>query len=285
MTEIPKDRYLLIIGSMKCATTSLFSYLAEHPAIAPTTVKEPEFFSLHQGHRIDVPRYEDLWEEFDPDRHAYAMEGSTGYTKWGERGAADRIAAYGIRPKLVYVIRDPFQRIESHYNFMLQDPEWQRDITNPSLVRTSDYALYADDFSAVFGRENLLILDYAELVGDPAAAVNRVSAFLGLPPVAAIADASAKNVTELPKSGLERRLRRLAPGLASSLGRGTPEALKRPVRELLAALRPDKSRLTPAQRAEIAATLAPGMARLATKYGFDVAQWGFDGTVRQSGAA
>ena len=37
VSEIPKDRYALIIGAMKCATTSLFSYLAEHPAIAPAS--------------------------------------------------------------------------------------------------------------------------------------------------------------------------------------------------------------------------------------------------------
>jgi len=281
VSEIPEDRYLLIVGAMKCATTSLFGYLAEHPAIAPATVKEPEFFSRHQGHRVDVARYEDLWPDFDPARHAYAMEASTGYTKWGERGAAARIHAHGLRPKLVYVVRDPFERIESHYNFMLQDPGWQREITNPSLVQTSNYALFADEYAGVFGRGNLLVLDYAELSGDPAAAVNRVAAFLGLAPLAAIADATARNVTELPKSGLERGLRRLAP----ALGRGAPEALKRPVRDLLAAIRPQKARLTAAERAGIAAALAPGMARLGAEYGIDVAKWGFDPAPARAGAA
>jgi hypothetical protein len=268
--EIPKDRYVLIIGAMKCATTSLFGYLAEHAEIAPSKVKEPEFFSKHQGHRVDVPRYEDLWD-FDPDRHRYAMEASTGYTKWGERGAAERIRAYGIRPKLVYVVRDPFARIESHYNFMLQDPAWRRRITDESLVQTSNYYLYVEDFSRAFGRDNLLLLDYEGLSADPHGTVNRVCGFLGLPDVATIADASARNVTELPRSDLERRLRRLAP----ALGRGAPEALKRPVRGLLAALRPDKARLTPAERALVAATLAPDMARLAAEHGVDVARWGF----------
>ena len=109
-----------------------------------------------------VARYEDLWD-FDADRHRYAMEASTGYTKFDERGAAAAIHAYGIRPRLIYVVRDPFERIESHYNFMLQDPAWARDITDPSLVQTSNYYLYVEDFSRVFGRENLLILDYAAL--------------------------------------------------------------------------------------------------------------------------
>jgi Sulfotransferase family len=271
--EIPSDRYLLIIGAMKCATTSLFSYLAEHPEIAPSAVKEPEYFSRHQAHRAAVPRYEDLWPDFDPDRHAYAMEASTGYTKFFERGAAEKIHAYGVRPKLVYIVRDPFERIESHYNFMRQDPAWDRSITDASLVQTSNYRLYIDDFSRVFGRENLLVLDYEALSRDPRVTVNAACAFLGLAPVAAIADARARNVTELPRSELERRLRRMLP----PVGRYTPEAVKRPVRAALARLRPGKRRLTAAERARVAAILAPDMARLGAEHGIDVGRWGFRG--------
>ena len=271
VSDIPQDRYALIIGAMKCATTSLFSYLAEHPAIAPAKIKEPEFFSRNQGHQAKLARYEDLWD-FDLDLHCYAMEASTGYSKWDERGAAERIHAYGLRPKLVYVVRDPFARIESHYNFMLQNPAWTRGITDENLVQTSNYYLYVADYARVFGRENLMILDYEALSSDPHGTVNRVCGFLGLAPVALIADPSARNVTKLPKSSLERRLRRLAP---AALGHGAPEALKRLVRRAFAGLRPDKTRLTPAQRREIAATLAPDMARLRAEYGVDVARWGF----------
>jgi hypothetical protein len=264
------DQFFLIIGAMKCATTSLFAYLAEHPEIAPAKVKEPEFFSRHQGHRQPLDRYEDLWD-FDPARHRYAMEASTGYTKFDERGAAEAIHAHGLRPKLAYIVRDPFERIESHYNFMQQDPGWRRAITDEILVQTSNYHLYVADYARVFGRENLLVLDYDELVADPRAAVNRASGFLGIAPVAALSDDSAKNVTERPRSGIERGLRRLAPGI----GRGTPEAVKRPIRQMLAALRPEKARLTAAERRAVTAALAPGMARLRDDCGIDVAKWGF----------
>lgn len=271
LSRIPADRFALIIGSMKCATTSLFAYLAEHDAVAPSLVKEPEYFSKHQGHRYPVARYEDLWPDFDPDRHRYAMEGSTGYTKFFERGAAETIRAYGLRPKLIYILRNPFDRIESHYNFMLQDPEWPFGITDPSLVQTSNYWLYADDFARAFGRENLLLLDYETLSRDPRATVNAACAFLGLEPLATLAAPEARNVTELPRSDLERRLRRMLP----DLGGRVPEAVKAPVRRALAALRPDKSRLSPAERARVQATLAPDMSRLQADFGVDVGKWGF----------
>ena len=129
---------------------------------------------------------------------------------------------------------------------MLQKPFWDRAITDQHLVKTSNYYLYIEDYSRVFGRENLTVLDYTALSADPRSTVNRVCDFLGLPEMETIA-AKAYNVTALPKSGFERRLRRLAP----ALGRTAPEAIKRPVRQILAALRPDKARLTPAERHQI----------------------------------
>ena len=35
----------LIIGAMKSATTSLYSYLSQHPDIFMTKIKEPMFFN------------------------------------------------------------------------------------------------------------------------------------------------------------------------------------------------------------------------------------------------
>jgi len=139
-------------------------------------------------------------------------------------------------------------------------------------VQTSNYYLYVEAFSRVFGRENLLLLDYDEISGDAHAAVGRACAFLGIAPMAAIGDASARNVTSPPKSGLERALRRMAPAVAAR----APETLKRPLRRALAGLGPaQKIRLAPEQRRRVAADLAPGMARLRSEFGLDVAKWGF----------
>jgi len=271
-TRIGNDRYFLIIGSMKCATTSLFSYLAEHPAICPASVKEPEYFSNQvrpHDTRNRIAAYDELWD-FDPARHAWAMEASTGYTKHEEPGVPERVAAHGIRPRLVYAVRDPFARIESHYNFMRRHPDWQLPITHPDLVQTSNYFRQAQAWTRVFGREALLIVDYEELTGTPLATVNRVCAFLGIAPMDGIADSSARNVSKRPKSGAERALRRAAPFLSR-----LPAGVKAPVRHVLEATRPQPARLSPAERAAVAETLAPDMARLRDDWGVDVARWGF----------
>ncbi len=272
-TVIGDDQYLLIIGSMKCATTSLFSYLAEHPAICPSSVKEPEYFS-HQIRPHDtrnrIRSYSDLWD-FDTVHHAWAMEASTGYTKHEEAGVPERVAASGIRPKLVYAIRDPFARIESHYNFMRRHPNWRLPITHPDLVQTSNYFRQAEAWTRVFGPEALLLIEYDELVRTPLQSVNRVCEFLRIAPMERIADTSARNVTARPKSGPERALRRVAPAFLSD----APNLVKAPLRRVLEATRPRNTQLTPVQRASVAEILAPDMARLQDQWGVDVSRWGF----------
>lgn len=39
-----EHRYLIIAGTTKAATTSLFNYLADHPEICASNVKETRFF-------------------------------------------------------------------------------------------------------------------------------------------------------------------------------------------------------------------------------------------------
>ena len=79
--RIPKDAYAIIIGAMKCGTSSLYTYLEGHPEICPAVGKEPEFFSENQAITLQVDNYSDLWS-FNESVHKYALEASTGYTKY-----------------------------------------------------------------------------------------------------------------------------------------------------------------------------------------------------------
>ena len=99
--RIPRDAYVLIIGAMRCGTTSLYTYLQGHPAICPAITKESEFFSEHQFHGVSVGNYCDLWT-FDDTIHKYALEASTGYAKYpAEPNVARNIFFYGISPKFI----------------------------------------------------------------------------------------------------------------------------------------------------------------------------------------
>ncbi len=73
---IPRDAYAMIIGAMKCGTTSLYDYLQGHPEICSAITKEPEFFSENQDHGVQVKNYSDLFS-FDNSIHKYTLEAST----------------------------------------------------------------------------------------------------------------------------------------------------------------------------------------------------------------
>src|SRR5262249_47769756 len=111
MLKIQPDAYVMIIGAMKSGTSSLYHYLTQHPEICACVKKEPEFFSAHQLHRYqNVSDYQDLWT-FNPAVHRLALEASTGYTKYPEEIDVPRkIHDYGLRPKFIYLVRNPFER-------------------------------------------------------------------------------------------------------------------------------------------------------------------------------
>jgi hypothetical protein len=180
MLKIPVDRYLLIIGAMKCGTSSLFEYLGAHPEICPAVSKEPEFFSENQGHGVRVERYFELWD-FDSTVHKYALEASTGYSKYpAVSNVPKRIFDYGLRPKFLYIIRNPIDRIVSHYNFLEGTKSWNLQITDDHLINTSNYFLQLEQYREFFPLEDIMVLDFDELRDDPKSLLRRIYGFLGL---------------------------------------------------------------------------------------------------------
>lgn len=115
--------YIFIVGSMKSGTTSLFSYLEQHPQIAASRDKEPCFFSRSDIFAKGYNWYESLWD-WNPASHKIAMEGSTSYTRIPTySNAAEEIQRFQSRTnssiKFIYIVRHPIERIESHYTLSL----------------------------------------------------------------------------------------------------------------------------------------------------------------------
>src|SRR4051812_36073420 len=101
----------LVIGAAKSGTTSLHSYLDLHPRVAMSEPKEPSFFN-REDWEIRRDWYESL---FDPAAEVRG-ESSTAYTRYPiVRGAPERIRALVPDAKLVYVVRDPIDRLVAHW--------------------------------------------------------------------------------------------------------------------------------------------------------------------------
>lgn len=267
---IRNNQYLLIIGAMKCGTSSLFKYLSSHPEICPAYHKEPEFFSSFPGVDKDS-KYQDLWPDFDPSQHKYVMEASTGYTKYPAcPDAAKRIKDAGIQPKLIYLVRDPFDRIVSHFNFMTNPESRDSGTLGEYYLDVSRYYMQLEQIRNHFPKEDLLVLDFAELKSNPNQLMDRVYAFLGLsrteyPESYEVVNAlqmESKTAYMLRQSKI-RRVLRYIPMPIKNFGK----------RLLHIANPPSKRLLTSEERSYIADQLKEDIASFSAEYNFDTSKW------------
>jgi len=183
-----RDRTLpdfLLIGAMKCGTTSLYHYLRDHPQIFMPAIKAPEFFAEEGNWGRGIAWYRRQFEGAGADVVAIG-EASNVYTKFPRyQGVPARIAQHIPRARLVYVVRDPIDRIRSHYQTRLTEGTERAPIgravrENPIYVDYSRYAMQLDRYLDHFPREQLLVITAEDLRGDRLATIRAVYAFLGV---------------------------------------------------------------------------------------------------------
>jgi len=277
------EQHVIIIGAMKAGTTSLYSYLAAHPRICPCKLKEPEFFSTSQGHGKAVRHYDSLWD-FNPDKHAYKIEASTGYTKYpSEQGVPQRMWDYGLRPHLIYVVRDPIARIESqmsHMRVIHGD-----DAGNPlatEYVSVSRYYTQLAQYQHVFGDAlRLHIVDFDMLRESPKVVLRQCLDFLGLSSDAELA-VVGKQFNATQTSFVDLLLGKLRGSkwvnyIFSGERRRTLQKIVRGILPAARRLSPagDKVRIAPHEKAQLRERLQNEMDAFQKEYGFDVSKWGF----------
>lgn len=248
VNAIPADAFAMIIGAMKGGTSSFYNYLIQHPQICGAVVKEPEFFSKHQRHKHRCDNYFDLWN-FDPKQHRVTLEASTGYTKFPlEPSVPKDIFEYGLRPKMIYCVRNPFERIISHYEYAKFFPEWgPQDVLTEQSICFSNYFLQLERFREYFPKADILIVDFDEVARSPQSAANRAFAWLGLPH-ATIDSSVVYNKTGVTNPSGERL--------------GTSTAMKRYT-------------LTESESNRVLHLLKKDIGAFGKEYDFDVSKWGF----------
>jgi hypothetical protein len=185
----------LIIGAMKGGTTSLHGYLDAHPQVQMSAVKETNFFSgpsdgkpyARGAERIS--RLDDYERLFDPDV-AVRGEASPSYTMYPRRkGVPERIAEVVPDARLIYLVRDPIDRLLSHYHHSLsvdgrQQPlrEAIGDYRDPDCPFTCPgfYAAQLDRYLPYFPQERILVIDQADLRERREATLREVFGFLAV---------------------------------------------------------------------------------------------------------
>ena len=168
MARIPN---LFVIGAMKSGTTSLCNYLAAHPDIFMSPIKEPMHFSRAENWSQGNDRYLAL---FDGASHqTFIGEGSTEYTKMPFRqGVAQRLHEFNPKARLIYLMRDPFDRIVSQYKHMVKSNLEKRPlceaIQQPSDYLTNSYYAYQlRPYLELFGQEAVFVETFESFVESP----------------------------------------------------------------------------------------------------------------------
>lgn len=176
--------HFVVIGAMKCATSTLHDQLAAQPGVFMSDPKEPNFFSDDDVFARGLDWYSALFAGAAPTD--LCGESSTHYTKLPTHPqAAERLHAHLPHARLVYVMRDPVERVVSQYVH-----EWSvRATTEPidravrSLPRMIDYSRYATQVRPWldrFGPDRVLPVFLERLTADPQPEFERIGAFLGL---------------------------------------------------------------------------------------------------------
>lgn len=272
MSSIPGNAYVILIGAMKSGTTSLYSYLAQHPEICECRTKEPNFFLEQMDEKV-TEKYQELWE-YDDSRHRYVLEGSTGYTKYPMRkGVPERISSCGIDPLFIYILRDPFERIESHFNAARFNPDWKLSLMDDHLMNTSNYFMQLERYRKYFPKEKFLVLDFVQLKTDPKRVLLKVYNFLGIDRTL-IPDTFERENPTRARNIWEAIYERLV--RAAGINRYVPEPVKRAGRKISSDTKPlKKISLTESERERIFHLLEEDMLKLKYEYGVDTGKWGF----------
>lgn len=108
--------HLIIGGVTKSATTSLFSYLAQHPEIRPSDVKETNYFIPARFDQPIAPPAVYASHFRGGQGEPITMEASPGYF-YGGRRIADAIAEQVPAATVVLSFRDPVSRLKSFFHF------------------------------------------------------------------------------------------------------------------------------------------------------------------------
>jgi hypothetical protein len=168
---------------MKSGTTSLYRYLQAHPDVFMSEEKELNYFTEGLNWESGIDWYE---AQFEKAGNARAIgEASTNYTKYPQfPGVPERIAGLLPDVRLMYIIRNPIERVRSAYLHAVIKGNESRPIEqaireSPQYVDTSRYAMQIDRYMEYFPREQLLILTAEDLHGRRDRAMRQVFRFIG----------------------------------------------------------------------------------------------------------
>ena len=153
---------LVVIGAQKCGTSGLHYQLGLHPEIWMSRPKELNFFIEERN----WSRGEDWYRAYFDARAKVRGESSPNYTAYPQHlGVPERMRTLIPEAKLIYVVRDPLERIAAHWvhNFAKRREKGDLRATlthaNTSYVMRSQYHMQLQQFLGHYPFEQTLVIE------------------------------------------------------------------------------------------------------------------------------
>ena len=179
MAKLPN---FIIIGSPKAGTTSLSHSLGAIPGVYFLPIKEAQYFDrkYERGHEW----YASLFRRAPAG--SLIGEGSPGYSM-GKRSSVYAARIYDLLPyaKLIYMVRNPWDRIASHYvqevanglkamsfDDAVRKLEW--------IVDSSRYSFVLNQYREYFNADQIHIIFYEDIIFETKKTMAELLRFLGL---------------------------------------------------------------------------------------------------------
>jgi hypothetical protein len=188
---------LVIAGAPKCGTSSLYFWLAPHPQVCASTVKETFYLA------DDVSRFNETLN--------YQKDGLDGYKRHFKNcedaeiifeatapyiyynTPLDVLPKLSPVPKIVFILRDPARRLYSQYTFnkyklknfqgsFLDYVSLDGAKFSGKHVQKGEYAIYLKKWYDAFGGANIKVLTLEQVVNDKVAAMKELAEWLGIAP-------------------------------------------------------------------------------------------------------
>lgn len=272
---------VVVVGATKAGTTSMHNYLGLHPEITVSVDKEARFFQ-----DPDLLDWVGIYQRNFAPGTRYRAESTPFYSKSPVfPGVVDRMADLVPDARIIYLVRDPVDRIVAEYVEQMQWGAASRpldvELSDPDdptnwLVASSRYATQLGLYQDRFGKDGVLVIDLADLGADTAGVMGDVFEFLGLDRLELGADDfrtfNARDdkgtfpewVHRLRRGPVARALNKLPDGARQRISSTAWRALKKPV---------EAPEIGPDALARLRAVLQPEMDALRAETGGSYATW------------
>jgi Sulfotransferase domain. len=278
---VPGKPNFIYIGPDKAGSSWLHEVLLRHPQIFLSPAKDLYFFDRYYDRGI-------AWylRQFDDAGPEHLVVGEVCQDYLFHPEAPQRIADSLGSCRMMVTLRDPADRAFSSYLYMLRSG-WEPGTflqaldRQPMLLEHGSYATALERFTERFGRHQIHVAVFDDLVADPQAFVDALTSWLD---VRSITLSPALLQARLP-AGRARSvlLSRLASGGAAIVrerdGANLVGRVKRsPLvqRALYRPLTTDKPTMSGEERSAVQVALADEVAQLDRVYGLDLARrWGW----------